>query len=250
MVKKKNLLSLLTIMMAAMVSISLTSCGGGDDDEPGGNNGGGNNGGGSTTEQVFTGTTSNVTASTATVSCNFSSTANASTLQLGILYSTERSTIDNRQGTLALANTVEGSTYTVELVSLLSNTIYYYRAYMVSGGTTYYGSVSSFTTAQDEKVTTGDATDITYNSATISSSFKNSVITSFSALGVQYSDSRELLESGKGSALTTSSVTDNNFFHHHTDRTERANHLLLQGICHRLSDNLLWGDKELYDDSA
>lgn len=204
----KKLWSLQAIMMTAIVSISLASCGGGDDDD----GPGGNSGGGSTTEQVFTGTTSDVTASSATVSCYFSSTANASTLQLGLLYSTERSTIDNRQGTLALANTVEGSTYTVGLSSLLSNTIYYYRAYMVSGGTTYYGSVSSFTTAQDEKVTTGDATDITYNSATISSSFKYSVITSFSALGVQYSDSRELLESGKGSAPTTSFVTDNNVF--------------------------------------
>lgn len=212
MVKKKNLLSLLTIMMAAMVSISLTSCGGGDDDEPGGNNGGGNSGGGSTTEQVFTGTTSNVTASSATVSCNFSSTANASTLQLGILYSTERSTIDNRQGTLALANTVEGSTYTVELVSLQSNTIYYYCAYMVSGGNTYYGSVNSFTTSQDELVTTGDATDITYKSATISSSFKTNRIESFTALGVEYSDSKETLERGLGSAKTTSSVTSSNVF--------------------------------------
>ena len=204
----KNLLEVLTMMTVVMVSISLASCGG--DDNGGGS--GVNNGGGSTTEQVFTGTTSNVTASSATVSCNYSSTANASTLQLGILYSTERSTVDNRQGTLAQANTVAESTYTVELSSLLSNTIYYYRAYMVSDGKTYYGSVNSFTTSQDELVTTGEATGITFKSAVISSRFKSNIIQSFTALGIEYSASKDVFESGRGSWETTSSVTNGNVF--------------------------------------
>ena len=207
---------LLTIMMVAMVSLSLSSCGGGDDDEPngnnGGNNGGGSSGGGSTTEQVFTGSVADVTSSSATISGNFTSTANVGSLQLGVLYSTERSTIDNRQGVLALSSNIAGNSYTVELSNLQSNTIYYYRAYMVSGGNTYYGSVSSFTTSQGELVTTGDATDVTHRSATISSSFRNGYITSFSELGVQYSDSKELVESDKGRSATTSAVTSGNVF--------------------------------------
>ena len=207
---------LLTIMMVAMVSLSLSSCGGGDDDEPngnnGGNNGGGNSGGGSTTEQVFTGSVADVTSSSATISGNFTSSANVGSLQLGVLYSTERSTIDNRQGVLALSSNIAGNSYTVELSNLQSNTIYYYRAYMVSGGNTYYGSVSSFTTSQGELVTTGDATDITHKSATISSTFRNGYITSFSELGVQYSDSKELVESDKGRSVTTSAVTSGNVF--------------------------------------
>jgi len=207
---------LLTIMMVAMVSLSLSSCGGGDDDEPNGNNGGtnggGNSGGGSTTELVFTGSVADVTSSSATISGNFTSSANVGSLQLGVLYSTERSTIDNRQGVLALSSNIAGNSYTVELSNLWSNTIYYYRAYMVSGGNTYYGSVSSFTTSQGELVTTGDATDITYYSATISSSFRNSYITSFSELGVQYSDSKEFLENNRGLATLTSAVTSGNVF--------------------------------------
>ena len=121
----------------AFLYFAVCSCGGGDDDTPGGNNGGGNSGGGSTTEQVFTGTASNVTAFSATISCNFTSTANTNTLQLGLLFSTERSAVDNMQGTLGLANSISGSSYSVELNNLLSNTIYYYRAFMQSGGKTY-----------------------------------------------------------------------------------------------------------------
>ena len=143
----------------AFLALAVCSCGGGDDDDAPYNGGG--NSGGSTTEQVFTGMASNVTKNSATITCNFTSAANASSIQLGVLFSTERSAVDNMQGTLGLANSVSGNTYTVELSSLLSETIYYYRAYMVSGGKTYYGSVNSFTTSQDELVTTGDATDIT-----------------------------------------------------------------------------------------
>lgn len=49
MIKMKNLWSLLTIMMAALVSISLTACGGDDDDDHGGSN----NGGGGTSSGIY-----------------------------------------------------------------------------------------------------------------------------------------------------------------------------------------------------
>ncbi|MBO4464172.1 MAG: fibronectin type III domain-containing protein [Prevotella sp.] len=195
----------------ALFALSVCGCGGGDD-EPGGN-GGENNGNGSNgNEQVFTGMATNVTATAATITCNFASNSNASSLQLGVLYSTERSVIDNKQGVLILSSNVSGNTYTLELSSLTPNIIYYYRAFMISGGTTYYGSVNSFTTSQEEKVSTGEVTDMTYKSATISSSFLNKYISSYDALGVQYSDNKEIVESGKGSAVTTSIVTSGNVF--------------------------------------
>ena len=213
---KRLLRCLLTFLVLAFVGFCLPSCGGGDDDAPngggnGGDNGGGGNGGNGT-EQVFTGVVTDITASSATVSCNFTSTATAGTLQLGVLFSTERSAVDNQQGTFGMANSSSGNSYTVILSNLLSNTIYYYRAYMISGGKTYYGSVNSFTTSQDELVTTGDATDITYKSATISCRFKTTIIQSFTTLGVEYSVSKETVESGRGSWAKTSSVTNNNEF--------------------------------------
>lgn len=200
------------LLYMAFFALAVCSCGGGNDDEPGGNNGSGNSGGGSNTEQVFTGMASNVTAFSATISGNFTSASNTSSVQLGVLFSTERTAVDNMQGTLGLTNNISGNSYTVELNNLLSSTIYYYRAIMISGGNTYYGSVSHFTTSQDELVTTGDATDITYKSATISSRFKTNTITSFTALGVEYSDSKETLERGMGNSKTTSSVTSSNVF--------------------------------------
>lgn len=130
----------------ALFALSVCACGGGDGES--GGNGGGNNGNGN--EQVFTGAASNVTATTATISGNFTSAFNASNIRLGVLFSTEKSTVDNMQGTLGLATTFSGSTYSVELSNLLSNTIYYYRAYMQSGGKTYYGSVNSFTTQNNK----------------------------------------------------------------------------------------------------
>lgn len=216
---KNCIKSMSVILFGMMMATGFTACGGGDDSpngnsggNNGGNSGGGNSSGGNTTEQVVTGTVSNITTSSATVTGTFTSSASAGTIQLGVLFSTERSAVDNQQGTLGLANTVSGDTYTVELGNLLSNTIYYYRAYMVSGNNTYYGSVGSFTTSREELVTTGDATDITYKSATISSSFKTNIIQSFTALGIQYSDNQETLERGMGHSKTTSSVTSSNVF--------------------------------------
>ena len=196
----------------AFLSLAVCACGGGDDEA--GGNGGGNSGGntGNGNEQVFTGVATNVTATTATISGNFTSASNASNIQLGVLFSTERSAVDNMQGTLGLANSISGNSYSVELNNLLSNTIYYYRAYMQSGGKTYYGSVNSFTTSQGSLVSTGSATDITYNSATISSSFRNTTITSYDELGVQYSESKETLENGSGKFKRTKEVTEGNIF--------------------------------------
>lgn len=196
----------------AFLALSVCACGG-DDDGPSGNNGGSSGGGSSATEQVFTGTTTNVTATTATITCNFSSASSASALQLGVFYSTERSTIDNYQGVLSLSTSVLGSSYQVELSNLNSNTIYYYRAYMVSGGKAYYGSVNSFTTSQGEQelVSTGDATDITYKSATVTCSIKNLNITNYKELGVRYAESKDALENGYSQKVTTSTLTNNTF---------------------------------------
>ena len=211
--KKKVLFSWMSMVLMAFMCAGFISCGG-DDDETNGNSGGnsGGNGSGSSTEQVFTGMVSDVTTTSATISCNFTSKKSGSSLQLGVIFSTERSVVDNKQGVLCLSSNISGNAYTVELSNLSSNTIYYYRAFMVSGENTYYGSVNSFTTSQSELVNTGTATDITYKSATISSSFRNNFIASYELLGVQYSDSREILESGKGNMVKTSEVTGGNTF--------------------------------------
>ena len=79
-----------------LFALFVCACGGGDD-EPGGNNGGGNNGSGSSTELVFTGVASDITSSSATITCNYSSSANISTLQLGVIYSDNQQAVENKQ---------------------------------------------------------------------------------------------------------------------------------------------------------
>ena len=202
---RKQLLSFFTIAwVTLLISAFGISCGG--DDSSDGDTGKGGS------EQVFTGSVTNLTASSASISCNYTSGKSASSLQLGVMYSTERSVVDNRQGVLCLSSNISGNAYTVELANLQSNTIYYYRAFMISGGNTYYGSVNSFTTSLGGLVNTGDATNITYKSATISSSFRNSAILSYESLGVQYSESKEGFESGYYKVITTSGVTSGNTF--------------------------------------
>jgi hypothetical protein len=205
---RKQLLSFFTIAwVTLLISAFCVSCGGDDSsDDTGGN------GGKSGSEQVFTGSVTNVTASSASISCNFTSGKSVSSLQLGVMYSTERSVVDNRQGVLCLSSNISGNAYTVELANLQSNTIYYYRAFMISEGNTYYGSVNSFTTSQGGLVNTGDVTDLTYRSVTITSSFRNNAILSYESLGVKYSESPDGFESGNYKVVTTSEVTSGNTF--------------------------------------
>ncbi len=97
--KKKVLFSWMSMVLMAFMCAGFMSCGG-DDDETNGNSGGnsGGNGSGSSTEQVFTGMVSDVTTTSATISCNFTSKKSGSSLQLGVIFSTERSVVDNKQG--------------------------------------------------------------------------------------------------------------------------------------------------------
>ena len=128
-----------------LFALFVCACGGGDD-EPGGNNGGGNNGGGSSTELVFTGVASDITSSSATITCNYTSSASISTLQLGVIYSDNQQAVENKQASKIQSTNISGNTYQLTISNLSPKTVYYYRAYMISGGTTYYGTTSNFTT--------------------------------------------------------------------------------------------------------
>lgn len=128
------------------LALSVCACGGGDDNEPGEIYGGGNSGGGSSTELVFTGVASDITSSSATITCNFTSAANISTLQLGVIYSDNQQAVENKHATKSQSTSISGNTYQLTISNLSPKTVYYYRAYMISGGVTYYGNTSNFTT--------------------------------------------------------------------------------------------------------
>ena len=127
----------------AFLALAVCSCGGGDDDDAP-YNGGGNSGG--NTELVFTGTASEITSSSATITCNFTSAANISNHQLGVIYSDNQQTVDNKQASKIQSTNISGNTYQLTISNLSPKTVYYYRAYMISGGVTYYGTTSNFMT--------------------------------------------------------------------------------------------------------
>ena len=130
----------------ALFALSVCACGGGDDDESGGNNGGRNSGGGSNTEFVFTGVANDITSSSATITCNYTSAANVSTLQLGVIYSDNQQAVENKQASMTQSTNISGNTYQLTISKLSPKTVYYYRAYMISDGVTYYGTTNNFTT--------------------------------------------------------------------------------------------------------
>ena len=130
-------------LMAILPALAFTACGGDDDNDSSGGSGG-------NTELAFTGMASDITSSAATITCNFSSSASISTLQLGVMYSDNQQTIENKKGLTALSNNVAGNTYQLTISNLSPKTVYYYRAYMVSGGTAYYGAISNFMTLDNK----------------------------------------------------------------------------------------------------
>ena len=141
MKKTKYLFKTMFIVLCGMMMVtSLAACGGDDDSD------GKNNGGGSNTEYVFTGAANDVTSSSATITCNFTSAANISTLQLGVIYSDNQQAVENKQASKAQSTNITGNTYQLTISNLSPKTVYYYRAYMISGGVTYYGNISNFTT--------------------------------------------------------------------------------------------------------
>ena len=65
------------------------------------------------------------------------------------------------------------SPFSYALTGLSASTTYYYKAYVIEGGEERAGSVVSFTTPSLGTVTTGNASNITSSSATLSASYAN-----------------------------------------------------------------------------
>lgn len=84
---------------------------------------------------------------------------------------------------------IDGSTITVNIKKLTPATSYHYCGYAIVDGVTHYGEVKQFATGECRFFTTGLATDITYCSATLSTTFNlgNSMYDSI-VYGVCYSD--------------------------------------------------------------
>jgi hypothetical protein len=105
---------------------------------------------------VTTGTVTDITTSSATVSASLNSlgTGASSVKQHGHCWSSEITTpvIDDNENKTTLGSRDSTGSYESELVSLSSGTLYYVRAYATNDAETAYGEAISFSTAQATNV--------------------------------------------------------------------------------------------------
>lgn len=111
-----------------------------------------------TNPTVSAGSNSNVTATTATVSCSgissLGSSAGCSITSYGFVYGTSSNpTTDNTIVEVGTTYTTTGTAFSKELTGLTANTTYYVRPYATNGNGTAYGTQTSFTTPALPKYT-------------------------------------------------------------------------------------------------
>jgi|GEM_PF-3986742 len=117
---------------------------------------------------VASGSSSGVTASSATVTGEVTANGGATVTVSGIVYSTEANPT-LADGTAVPASAAGNGTYSVELTGLAPGTTYYARAYATNSAGTGYGADVSFTTeAIAPTVTSGQASGITTTKAEVS----------------------------------------------------------------------------------
>ena len=90
-----------------------------------------------------------------------------------------------------VAGTGTGNTFTADLTTLTPGTGYTFKAFITYNGTTTYGQEMTFTTQQqgqptEPSATTADATNVTYNSATLNGSVANPDNVTITAQGFQW----------------------------------------------------------------
>ena len=111
-----------------------------------------------TNPTVSAGSSSNVAATTATVSCSGGITslgsAGCSIESYGFVYGTSSNpTISNSKVQVGTTYTTTGTAFTKELTGLTANTTYYVRPYATNGNGTAYGTQTSFKTLELPKYT-------------------------------------------------------------------------------------------------
>ena len=111
-----------------------------------------------TNPTVSAGSHSNITSTTATVSCSGGITslgsAGCSIESYGFVYGTSSNpTISNTKEQVGTTYTTTGTAFTKELTGLTANTTYYVRPYATNGNGTAYGTQTSFKTLELPKYT-------------------------------------------------------------------------------------------------
>lgn len=107
------------------------------------------------TAVVTTSAATNISATSAQLGGNITNTGNSPITDAGICWALHNP--PTLTDSLIKNQTTTSGTYSVNLVNLSANTIYYFRAYVINGVGTSYGAVDSFTTAKGVPTVTTSA---------------------------------------------------------------------------------------------
>ena len=146
---------------------------------------------------VTTADVTNITVDGATLNGSLGIISTEKAVDCGVEYGTQSTSLSTN---LTVDEITSDGDFSVNLTGLDANTTYYYRAYAVDVKQYRYGDVRTFTT--NLSIATGDATNITYSTATLSGTV-NSGAHSVTC-GVIYGTSASL-SSSKGTKKSTTS---------------------------------------------
>lgn len=160
---------------------------------------------------VTTNAATNISYTSATLNGKVVEAENVSIDQTGFYYSFDP---DMKNSVKVLAG-YSGGSFSKTLTDIESNKVYYFMAYAIINGTTYLGKILSFTTNEYTfaEVQTGNASDISYTSATCSMNIISAGNSTIVEKGILYGTDRKLEEISVQKATITSSsnsVTLNN----------------------------------------
>ena len=210
--KKYFLFALLAMFIVGCDGPNVNNPSGGDSDD---------DGGGSNKSYVVTGEAKNVTYKSVTLYGEVNvEVADYETIEWGMMYSTDKDELEDRNGIMvACDDALIENTYRVELSDLVSETKYYYCAYINLNNKQYkFGETKEFTTLEapgvDEiTILTGSAENVTYKSVVLYGELEADM-SNYSSVqyGISYSTNRNDLQSDNSTLVYCSkSLQDNSY---------------------------------------
>jgi hypothetical protein len=210
--KKYFLFALLAMFIVGCDSPNVNNPSGGDSDD---------DGGGLNKSYVVTGEAKDVTYKSVTLYGEVNvEIADYETIEWGVMYSTDKDELEDRNGVMVTCDdALIENAYRVELSNLVSETKYYYCAYVNLNNKQYkFGETKEFTTlaapgVNEITILTGSAEDITYNSVVLYGELEANMSDYISVqYGISYSTNRSDLQSANSTLVYCSeSLQDNSF---------------------------------------
>ena len=178
-------------------------------------------GGGSNKSYVVTGEAKDVTYKSVTLYGEVNvEIANYETIEWGVMYSSDKDELEARNGVMvACDDALIENAYRVELSDLVSETKYYYCAYINLNNKQYkFGETKEFTTlaapgVDEITIITGSAEDVTYNSVVLYGELEANMSDYTSVqYGISYSTNRTDLQSANSTLVYCSESLQENSY--------------------------------------